>query len=81
MIHASAGPLKSATGKIHKLQAPGSEHADLGKLELPNEWCDECQVAYRDRHTCINKSKSKAYVENRVVSIGIQEQAMRQQVK
>ena len=37
--------------------------------KLPNEWCDECQVACRNKHTCIDKSESKECVENRVVSI------------
>jgi len=30
---------------------------------------------------CINKSESKAYIVNHVMSTGIQEQTMRQQVK
>jgi len=35
MIHASAVYLWLATGRIYKLQAPGSGHADLGKSETP----------------------------------------------
>jgi len=55
---------RSATGRIHKFQAPGSEHADLGELELSNEWCSECQVASIDKLKCIEK----ACIKNRVVS-------------
>jgi len=40
-----------------------------GNQKLPSEWCDECQVAYRDKHMCINKFKLKACIENRVLSI------------
>ena len=43
-------------------QAPRAEHAGSGESELPNEWCGECQVACRDKHTCIDKSKSKEQV-------------------
>ena len=43
MIHALAAHLWSATGIIYKLQAPRSGHEDPGELELPNEWCSECQ--------------------------------------
>ena len=32
--------------------------------KLPNEWCTECQVAYRDKYTCINKSESKSMYWN-----------------
>jgi len=70
-IHASSAHLLSATERIHKLQTLEFEHAGTGESELHNEWCDECQVAYRVKHTCIDKSKSKACIENRVVSIHI----------
>ena len=56
MIHASTAHLWSATGRIHKLQAPRSKYADSGNQKLSNEWCDECQVACIIRHTCIDKS-------------------------
>jgi len=51
-----------------QLQDLGSRHVDLGESELPNEWCDECQVACRDKHMCIDKFKLKACIKNRVVS-------------
>ena len=35
MIHATAAHLRSATGRIHKLQAPGPGHEDPGESELP----------------------------------------------
>jgi len=59
-IHASSVHICSATERIHKLQPPGSEHAGPGELELTNKWCGECQVAYRDKHTCIDKSESRS---------------------
>ena len=34
-IHATAAPLWSATGRIHKLQALRSEHEDSGESETP----------------------------------------------
>ena len=30
-----------------------------GSQKLPNEWCGEGQVAYRDKYTCIDKSNQK----------------------
>jgi len=33
-----------------------------GSQKLPNEWCGECHVACRDKHTCIDKSESKEHV-------------------
>ena len=36
-----------------------SEDVSPGESELPNEWCGECQVVYRDKHTCIDKSESR----------------------
>ena len=59
MICTFSTHLWSATRKIHKLQGLKSEHAGLGESELPNEWCGECQVAYMDKHTCIDKSESR----------------------
>jgi len=38
MIHATAAPLKSTTGRIHKFQAPRPRHEDSGESELPSEW-------------------------------------------
>ena len=38
VIHASAAPLWSATGRIHKLQSLRPEHEDPGESELPSEW-------------------------------------------
>ena len=58
MIHASAAHLWLAIGRIHKFQAPRSGHKVPRESELPNEWCDECQVACRDKHMCVDKSKS-----------------------
>ena len=57
-IHATVAALRSATGRIHKLQTPRPGHKDSGESELPNEWYDECQVASIDKHMCIDKSKS-----------------------
>jgi len=37
MIHATAVHLWPATGRIHKLQASGSEHEDPGESETP-QW-------------------------------------------
>ena len=37
-IHATPAPLRSATGRIHTLQAPGPGHEDPGESELPSEW-------------------------------------------
>ena len=37
-IHAIAALLKSATGRIHTLQALGPEHEDPRESELPSEW-------------------------------------------
>jgi len=37
-IHTTAAPLRSATERIHKLQASGSGHEDPGESELPSEW-------------------------------------------
>ena len=56
MIHAFAAPLWSATGK-KKLQALISGHEDPGESELSNEWYSECQVAYKNKHMCIDKSE------------------------
>jgi len=58
MIHATAAPLWSATGRIHKLQVSKSRHEDSGESELPYKWWCECQLACRDKHMCIDKSKS-----------------------
>jgi len=38
VIHSSAAPLWSATGRIYTLQAPKPEHEDPGESELPGEW-------------------------------------------
>ena len=46
MIHATAAHLRSATRRIHTLQAPGQHtfqapgpgHEDPGESELPSEW-------------------------------------------
>ena len=38
VIHTTAAHLRSATGRIHKLQAPRSGHEDSGESELPSEW-------------------------------------------
>jgi len=37
-IHATVVFLRSATGRIHTLQASGSGHEDPGESELPHEW-------------------------------------------
>ena len=57
-IHATAAPLWSATGRIHKLQAPKPGHEDPEESELPDEWWCESQMASIDKHTCIDKSGS-----------------------
>jgi len=31
-----------------------------GSQKLPNEWWNECQVAFRDKYTCIDKSELKS---------------------
>jgi len=54
MIHAFV----AASGRIHKLQAAKCGHEDPGESEFPNEWCCECQVACKDKHTCIDKFES-----------------------
>ena len=41
-----------------KPQAPRPGHENLGESELPNEWYGECQVACKDKHTCVDKSES-----------------------
>ena len=69
------------TRKSTTVQTLRSENTGLGESELPNEWCGECQVTYIDKHMCIDKFKSKACIENRVMSTDIQEQTMRQQEK
>ena len=38
VIHAITAPFRSATGRIHILQALRPRHEDLGESELPNEW-------------------------------------------
>jgi len=58
MIHATTALLWLETRRIHKLQILRSEHEDPGESELPNEWWCECQMACRDKHMCIDKSKS-----------------------
>jgi len=45
--------------------------------KLSNEWCGECQVACRVKHTSVDKSESLICIENCVVSTGIQEQVER----
>jgi len=37
-IHTTAAPLRSATGRIHMLQALRSGHKYPEELELPSEW-------------------------------------------
>jgi len=37
IIHATTALLWSATGRIHKLQAPESEHEDPGESETPQQ--------------------------------------------
>jgi len=59
-IHAFSAHFWSATGRIYKLQAPGSEHVGPGESELPKELCGESQVACINRHTWIDKSESKS---------------------
>ena len=57
LIHAFTTYLWSATGRIHKLQSSEIWLWGPEESKLPNEWCGECQVACRDMHTCIDKSK------------------------
>ena len=38
VIHATATPLRSATGRIHRLQTPRPGHEDPGESKLPGEW-------------------------------------------
>jgi len=48
------------TKKSTTVQAQRSEHTGPWESELPNKWYDECQVACRDKHTCIDKFESKS---------------------
>jgi len=43
--------------KSTKVQALGFRHANPGLLEAIQRVGDECQVACRDKHTCIDKSE------------------------
>ena len=55
------------TPSLHRSnqQPEGSTSSKLWNLDMriqeslnpPNEWCDKCQVACKDKHTCIDKSK------------------------
>ena len=74
MFHASTAHFLSATGRIHKLQASESEYEDPGELELPNEWCGECQVASKDKHACNDKSESKSMYRKSCLSTRTLEQ-------
>jgi len=42
------------------IPALGSEHAGPGESESCLISLDECQVACRDKHTCIDKSNSES---------------------
>ena len=52
-------PGESVSSKLEDLDMQIQE-----SQKLSNKWCDECQVACRDKHICIDKSKSKECVEN-----------------
>jgi len=54
---------KSTTSKLWDLDM----HIK-GCLKQPNEWQDECQVAWRDEHACIDKSSQRACIENCIKS-------------
>jgi len=71
MIHAFTVLLWSTIGRIHNLQALKSRHIGSRLSEANNKWWNKCQVTCIDRHTCIDKSESKACIENRIVSVHI----------
>jgi len=76
-IRASSAHLWSTTGRMHKLQAVGSEHAGPVESELPNECVVNAKWrAWISTRVSINLSQG-ACIQNRIVNIGIQEQVTR----
>ena len=59
MIHASAAPPDQQPGEFIDSKLQDLDMRIQGSQKLPNEWCGECQVACRNKHTCINKSELK----------------------